>query len=281
MLYFFCFSRIKGQNKKGIDNKMSRIARQKSSTKVYHVILRGNAKQDIFLEKQDYSKFIKEICHTKEKYQYELYAYCLMTNHIHLILYDKMENLSKALQGLTIRYSSYWNKKYERVGHVFQNRFLSKSVETQEYLKNLCRYIHQNPCKSGIASMEEYPWSSYQEYSKKNKIIEEKQILLLFGQDRKEAISNFIEFHKMNKAQKDIKELIEYEMIEKLKDEQAKQYIEEILNLKNLQEIREYSIAKRNQYLEKLKGVKGISKAQIARLIGLSEKMVKRAMTSK
>lgn len=148
---------------------MPRISRQKSTTKVYHVILRGNAKQDIFLDKQDFGKFLKEICNTKEKYQYELYAYCLMTNHVHLILHDKNDNLSKVLQSLTISYSSYWNKKYERVGHLFQNRFLSKNVETAEYLKNLCRYIHQNPVRAGIADIDKYPWSSYQEYTKKVK----------------------------------------------------------------------------------------------------------------
>ncbi|MCI8383571.1 MAG: hypothetical protein HFJ33_01655 [Clostridia bacterium] len=74
---------------------MPRVARKVSTTKIYHVILRGNAKQDIFLEKQDYCKMIKEICNTKEKYQYELYAYCLMPNHIHFVIYDKKDNLSK------------------------------------------------------------------------------------------------------------------------------------------------------------------------------------------
>ncbi len=135
---------------------MPRMARQKSSTKVYHVILRGNAKQDIFLDQQDFSKFMKEICRTKESYLYELYAYCLMTNHVHLTIYDKMDELSKILQSLTISFSSYWNKKYERIGHVFQNRFSSRNVETAEYLINLCRYIHQNPNKAGIADMENY-----------------------------------------------------------------------------------------------------------------------------
>lgn len=257
---------------------MPRMARQKSSTKVYHVILRGNAKQDIFLEEQDYYKFIKEICNTKEKYQYELYAYCLMSNHVHLIIYDKMDNLSKALQSLTVSYSSYWNKKYERVGHLFQNRFLSKNVETKSYLKTLCRYIHQNPCKSGIAEMEEYPWSSYQEYRRKSKIIDTRQILEVFGRGRQESIDNFIAFHKIKKEKEQIKERVEYEMIGKLSDEQARQYIAEILELKNIQEITQYSIEKRNEYLKKLKNTKGISKAQIARLIGLSAKIIERAM---
>lgn len=260
---------------------MPRMARQKSSTKVYHIILRGNAKQDIFLEEQDYNKFIKEICYTKEKYQYELYAYCLMTNHVHLILHDKNENLSKALQSLTVSYSSYWNKKYERVGHVFQDRFLSKNVETAEYLKSLCRYIHQNPQKGGIARLEEYQWSSYQEYIRESKIIEKEQILLLFNDKQKEAINYFIEFHKISRDQKTWNDFIEYEMIKKLNDEQASQYIIEILGLKNMQELAKYSIEKRDECLQKLKGIKRISNLQMARITGLSRKIIDTAMKEK
>lgn len=257
---------------------MPRVARKKSSTNVYHVILRGNAKQDIFLEKQDYNKFMKEIYNTKEKYQYELYSYCFMTNHVHLIIHDKDEKLSKILQSLTVSYSAYWNKKYERVGHLFQNRFLSRNVENESYLKTVCRYIHQNPCKGGIAEMEEYPWSSYQEYLKESKIIETNQLLRLFGNNKAEAIHNFVEFHKLNQKQDDIEEFMEYEMVGKLNDEQARKYIEEVLRLKDIQEIIQCDIEKRNRNLKKLKNVKGISKAQIARLIGMSVKTVERAM---
>ena len=221
---------------------------------------------------------MKEICNTKEKYQYELYAYCLMTNHVHLILYDKNENLSKVLQSLAISYSSYWNKKYERVGHLFQNRFLSKNVESGEYLKNLCRYIHQNPQKSGIAKMEEYQWSSYQEYVKESKIINKKQILLLFNNCEKEAVKDFVEFHRANIRQENMNDFMEYEMVGKLNDEQARKYLIEILELKNIQEIATYSVEKRNEYLKKLKGIRGISNVQIARIVGLSEKMIGRAM---
>ena len=72
---------------------MPRASRKKSSTNVYHVILRGNNKQDIFFDEKDYKKFLKEIKNTKEKYGYELYAYCLMTNHVHLVIYDRKERL--------------------------------------------------------------------------------------------------------------------------------------------------------------------------------------------
>lgn len=257
---------------------MPRMARQKSSTKVYHVILRGNAKQDIFLDQQDFSKFMKEIDNTKGKYQYGLYAYCLMTNHVHLIMYDKMDNFSKALQSLTVSYSSYWNKKYEREGHVFQNRFLSKNVETESYLRTVCRYIHQNPNKAGIAKTEEYQWSSYQEYIKESKIIDEKQVLALFGEDRQEAIKYFIEFHKVNIERTKWEDFMEYEMIERLNDEQAMLYLVELLKVKTIKEIAKYSKIKRKEYLRKLKDVKGISKAQIGRLIGLSAKTIEREM---
>jgi len=274
MLYFFCFDgawKIKDRKYRG--DKMPRMAREKSSTKVYHIILRGNAKQDIFLAKQDYSKFIKEICNTKEKYQYELYVYCLMTNHVHLILYDKNEQLSKALQSLAISYSSYWNRKYERTGHLFQNRFLSKRVETIEYLKNLSRYIHQNPYKAGIAKMEEYEWSSYQEYIKEEKIINGKQILEIFNKNKRE----FIEYHEANIQKDNLEDFMEYEMIDKLNDEQAMKYIKTMLGVENIQELINYNVKKRNEYLRKLKKIKGISNAQIARIIGISAKMVERA----
>lgn len=258
---------------------MPRRARQKSSTKVYHVILRGNAKQDIFLEKQDYAKFMEELSKTKEKYEHKIYAYCLMPNHIHLIIYDEKDNLSIAMQSLAVSYSSYWNKKYERVGHLFQNRFLSKAVETESYLKTLCRYIHQNPSISGISKTEEYPWSSYQEYAKDREgMVDKKQIVTLFGRNKQEVQGNFIQFHKYKERQEDIKDFAEYEMIEKLSDEQARKYIEEILKIDNIQEIIQYSVAKRKEYLKKLKEIQGISKTQVSRLTGLSKRMIEVAM---
>lgn len=259
---------------------MPRTAREMSATKVYHVILRGNAKQDIFFDKQDYKKFMKEISRTKEKYQYEIYAYCIMTNHIHLVIYDKKDNLSKILQSITISYSSYFNIRYERVGHLFQNRFLSKKIETSEYLKSVCRYIHQNPVKSKIATIEKYEWSSYLEYINKEKIINKQQVLQLFNNDESEAIKNFILFHENNMQKNELKDFMEYEMIEKLSDEQARKYIIQILELENINELKDFSIEKRNKYLQKLKEISGISNLQIARITGFSRKMIDTAINS-
>lgn len=158
------------------------MPRKLSSTKVYHIILRGNNKQDIFLDEQDYKKFIIELRKTKEKYFYELYAYCIMTNHVHLVVFDRKDYISKIIQSLTISYSSYFSKKYDKTGHLFQNRFLSKEIETSEYLKRVCRYIHQNPAKAKIAKLDEYKWSSFNEYIYGGKIVSTKMILSLFRQ---------------------------------------------------------------------------------------------------
>ena len=159
---------------------MPRMARKVSKTKVYHVIIKKNDKQNIFLDKQNYKKFIKEIVTTKEKYNYELYAYCLMTNHVHLVIYDKNDKLSKAIQSLAVSYSGFFSKKYEKVGHLFQNRFLSKEVETKEYLMQVCRYVHQNPEKAKISTTDSYQWSSFREYIYDEELVTTKMLLSLF-----------------------------------------------------------------------------------------------------
>ena len=181
---------------------MPRSAREISNTKVYHIILRGNDKQDIFYDEQDYKKFIKEIQETKEKYQYKLYAYCLMSNHTHLVIYDKEEQISKAIQSLAIAYSSYFAKKYEKVGHLFQNRFLSKNVETREYLINVCKYVHRNPLGAEMSKLDSYKWSSYRDFITNNsKIVDIKPILSLFGKNQRDAIKKFISFHSNEKEE--------------------------------------------------------------------------------
>ena len=177
---------------------MPRIARKISNTKVYHIILRGNDKQDIFFDEQDYIKFIKELIKVKEKYQCEYYAYCLMSNHVHMVIYDKQNMISKIIQSIAIAYSSYFSKKYEKVGHLFQNRFLSKNIESREYLLEVVRYIHQNPLKAKITNTDKYRWSSYQEYIRKEIIINPKQVLSIFGNTKQDSIENFIYFHKYN-----------------------------------------------------------------------------------
>lgn len=102
---------------------MPRISRQYSNTKVYHIIVRGIDKQDIFLVDKAKNKFFKILRETKEKYTFEVYSsYCLMYNHVYIVIYYKENQLSKLMQSLEIRYSIYFNKRYNRIGHLFRNR---------------------------------------------------------------------------------------------------------------------------------------------------------------
>lgn len=254
---------------------MPRKARNISSTKVYHIIFRGNDKQDIFFDKQDYKKFIKEIKRTKETYKYELYAYCLMSNHIHLIIYDQENQLSKAMQSLAITYSSYFSQKYDKVGHLFQNRFLSRNVENKEYLIHLVRYIHQNPLKAKIEKTEKYKWSSYNEFISKEKLTDTKLILSFFGTEKEKAIENFVKFHRLEEKEANY---AEYEIINRLTDERAKQIVETVLGIDNIIKLKNYNSSIIKIELKKLKEIKGTTISQLSRITGINRKIIERAM---
>ncbi len=258
---------------------MPRIARDYSELKVYHTIIRGIDKQDIFLSEKDKVKFIEIIKNTKEKYNYEVYVYCLMDNHVHLVIYDKNEDISKIMQSIEISYAGYFNRKYQRTGNLFQNRFFSKRVEDREYLKNLCRYIHQNPLKVGIAKTEKYKWSSYNKYLKFNKFVDTRLILSIFSENIEEAKEEFVKFHNVNieeNKQKEINDMIEYEMYEKMTDEEVGKYICEILQINSVHEITKFNKDIRNEKLFKIKNLKNISIRQLARVIGISRKIIER-----
>lgn len=245
---------------------MPRSSRQKSYTKVYHVIIRGINKQDIFLDNQDFRKMIKEVKRTKQKYEFEIYAYALMSNHVHFILKDKNDNLSIAIQSLAVSYSNYFNKKYERVGHLFENRFKSHAVESESYLKNLVRYIHKNPENAGLKN---YIWTSYGEYmSDENKLITKEQVMLIFENN----IENFKAFHNVYEKNQDYDK--GYEMISKLQDNEAKKIIQEIINEPNLIKIQNYETTKKKKAIQKIVNIEGITKVQVSRIIGISTKTI-------
>lgn len=254
---------------------MPRINRQTSSTKVYHIILRGIDKQDIFLGNNDYQKFLEIIKETKEKYEFDIYSYCLMNNHIHIIIYDRDDNLPKIMQSIAISYSIFFNRKYNRVGHLFQNRYSSKKIENREYLKTACRYIHQNPQKAGIEKIEKYKWSSYKEYIGRKTIINPKMLLLIFSENEREAKEEFVKYHNINSST-EISDLIEYEMKEKITDEQVLKYICEVVKIDNVHKILEFNSKKRNEIIAKIKENKKITSAQISRVLGINRKIVER-----
>ncbi len=164
----------------------------------YHVIVRGNLKQDIFIDEQDRLEYLERIKRYKEKCGFIFYAYILMTNHVHLLIETPKAPLSKIMQLINFTYTQYFNKKYNKVGHLFQGRYKSFLCDRDEYLLGLLRYIHLNPVRAGIVSRPEaYKWSSHNQYLKEgNGIVDAERVLRLFSEKVSEARKRYRGFVK-------------------------------------------------------------------------------------
>lgn len=144
---------------------MPRRARGRSDSGVYHVMLRGINRQDIFCDDDDRERFIETLIRYKDLCGYKIYGYCLMSNHIHLLIKEEKETISQSIKRIGVSYVYWFNMKHERYGHLFQGRFKSENVEDDRYLLVALRYIHQNPVEAGIVEEAAYyRWSSYAEY---------------------------------------------------------------------------------------------------------------------
>jgi putative transposase len=128
----------------------------------YHVISRGVKKLPIFLDDEDRQRFLRFMSQTRHEFPFRLHAYCLMTNHYHLLLQTLECSLSKTMQYFKKLYAIWFNRKYGHVGHVFQDRFHSIPIEEDTYFTTVSRYIHLNPVRAGIVLRpEDYAWSNY------------------------------------------------------------------------------------------------------------------------
>ena len=146
----------------------TRFARFKSYAKdtYYHIYNRGNGKQNIFLQNNDYLFYINRLEKAVKKHDVELICYVLMPNHIHILAKQKTDiPIHKFISSLHTSYSMYFNKKNQHTGHLFQDRFKQVIVESDEQLIYLTKYIHRNPVEAGmVETLSDYPWSSYHEY---------------------------------------------------------------------------------------------------------------------
>ena len=143
---------------------MPRSARVKSESGFYHVIAKGSGGQLLFEGPADYLAFLDLLRRACEKSGVSVLAYCLMSNHVHLLLEDPDDHLSSMMQSLMTGYAQRFNAVGGHIGHVFQQRFKSQPIEDDTYLLQAARYIHNNPAKAGICPGDEYRWSSYREY---------------------------------------------------------------------------------------------------------------------
>ncbi|HEY3426681.1 MAG TPA: transposase [Negativicutes bacterium] len=162
---------------------------------VNHVIVRGNNREAVFREEEDKAKYLFFVAKYQQKYQFNLYAYVIMDNHAHLLVAVENEPLAKIMQGIQQSYTQYYNRKYTRVGHVFEQRYKAKVCKQDAYLLSLLRYIHQNPVKARIREGLDYRWSSHGAYqSGRNEFVKTDFVLSLFAQHKTAAIRAYISY---------------------------------------------------------------------------------------
>ena len=141
---------------------MARPLRIEFAGALYHVTSRGNARGDIYLDEQDRRRFLSFVAETCERTGWSCYAYCLMTNHYHLLLQTPSANLSSGMRQLNAGYSQAFNRAHGRSGHVLQGRYSAIHVERESHLLEVARYVVLNPVRAGLVSAAvDWPWSSY------------------------------------------------------------------------------------------------------------------------
>ncbi len=252
--------------------KMPRAPRQKSESGIYHVMLRGINQQVIFEESDDYFKFIETIEKYKAVSGYKVFAYCLMSNHIHILLKVEKEELDLIMKRIAGSYVYWYNWKYHRVGHLFQDRFKSEPVEDDAYFLTVLRYIHQNPIKAGIVKgIDDYRFSSYNDY------IDEESNIVDF--DFVFSLMNKDEFISFNNEKNDDACLDIDSKDYRINDIDARKMIKKVSKCDSLTEFQGLSIKKRDKYIRELKE-NGLSIRQISRLTGVSFAIVRRICMS-
>lgn len=154
--------------------------RIRSESEIYHLVCRGTGRQILFEDDQDRCLY-RDLLFSSFPVEGEsqLLAWCLMDNHVHLLVESALDEVSTRMHIVNSTYAHYFNSRYERVGHLFQGRFKSEPVETDEYLLTVLRYIHQNPVKAGMTSDCWYAWSSYPLYQEGLYLSEAQKRLLM------------------------------------------------------------------------------------------------------
>jgi putative transposase len=144
---------------------MARKARAEVEGGLYHVIVRGNNRRRIFDSPADYQKFLSLLATQKIKLPFFIYAYCLMTNHVHLLIERQKDAVGRIMHRLLTGYSQYYNRRYQRIGHLLQGRYKATLCQSDRYLAELVRYIHLNPVRAKmVTEPEQYPYSSHRAY---------------------------------------------------------------------------------------------------------------------
>lgn len=252
---------------------MPRNSREKSATGIYHIMIRGINRQAIFEDDEDRLKFLKVIKAFKDDQGFELYAYCLMNNHVHLLLKEELDSVATIMKRICGSYVYWYNRKYERCGHLFQDRYKSEVVESDRYFLTVLRYIHQNPLKAGLVkSIDDYKWSSYNDYiGNKSGIVDIEFVLDIFSINDEKTLELFKEFN----LEENQDACLEIKEKQKISDNEIMIYMAQ-QGIDNINKFQQLEKSKKIALLSDLKSVDGISVRQLARITGVSKSFIDR-----
>ena len=248
---------------------MPRQARKKSQNNIYHIMFRGINRQQIFEDAEDNAMFLEVVNEYKSVCNYKLFAWCIMGNHVHLLMRFDGEPMQLAFKRICGKFVYWYNAKYRRFGHLFQDRFKSEPIQDDNYLIACVRYIHQNPVKAKISTLQDYLYSSFSEYmSDESPVYTDVEYVLSM----------------MTKSQ--LKQLCEQpcnqtfvdfdDKVTAISDEQAKAIIFKISGCANASDFQRLSSQQKQQYFALLKQ-NNLSIRQISRLTGESYYLIQKA----
>lgn len=255
---------------------MGRQARKISRSGLYHIIFRGISRQNIFEETADYEKIKQIIQRVKEETKMQVYAYCLMSNHVHMFIKEnEAGQISSIMTKILSHYATWFNIKYLRTGTLFGSRYKSEPVEDECYFLSLARYIHQNPVKAGMTlSAKDYEYSSYNDYANNLMGLTDVDFLLdVLSTNRSKAIEAFVDFHKNEETE-------DFEIVnaQGKNSAQVRRLIMREIDGKTPETIKEMPKQERNELIKKLVDEVGISKSALERATGISRGVIIRIM---
>ncbi len=247
---------------------MPRTARAVGNSRIYHVMLRGINRQRIFEDDEDRNRFLDILKRSKEKDKFDLIAWCLMPNHVHLLIRENEVSLGTIFKRIGSAYVYWYNGKYERSGHLFQDRFKSEVVDNDAYFLTVIRYIHRNPVKAGLCDRpEDYPYSSLKRYFDKNSLNDSELVRSMMNE------AQFMEWNAQAVEEKCMD--MEDQLRIHLTDSQAWEIIRRCSGCETTAEFQSLEKVKRDAALRKI--MKGsVSIRQASRLTGVSIGVIRR-----
>ena len=251
---------------------MSRKPRSMILSEINHIMLRGIGHMDLFFANVDYIRFINTIKRFYKESDISVLAYCLMSNHVHLLIQASPHNIPLFFKKIEVSYASYFNGVYEHVGHLFQNRYISEPITDESYFLNALKYILLNPEAAGISKWQDYSWSSARCYLslQDDNLTDTSFAYGILGGPK--GVDDYV---KVTGTSNDFALAEPIYGRKMLTDSNAVREFQKISGLHSPTDLQGMDKAPRNRIIRELKN-KGLSIRQIERLTGLNRNVIQR-----